>query len=92
MVCTIYLVRYAGDQKPHNVQHCSGKTPVPDSTAIIGLYLNSPENVLPLVVHDGAVHGRCVDSTRSGNFAYFRNYFFRLTYDCKPLKRNACLF
>lgn len=124
-VGTIHRILNAGDLKPHKVQHWCGKSPDPEFTAkqaaIIGLYMNPPENALvlcvdeksqiqaldrtqpllpmkpgaskrmtatykrhgttcllaALVVHDGAVHGRCVDSTKHENFLNFLKHLYR---------------
>ena len=124
-VGTIHRILNAGDLKPHKVRHWCGKSPDPEFTekqaAIIGLYMNPPENALvlcvdeksqiqavdrtqpllpmkpgtpkrltatykrhgttcllaALAVHDGAVHGRCVDSTRHENFLNFLKHLYR---------------
>ena len=124
-VGTIHRILNAGDLKPHKVRHWCGKSPDPEFTskqaAIIGLYMNPPENALvlcvdeksqiqaldrtqpllpmkpgapkrmtatykrhgttcllaALVVHEGAVHGRCVDSTKHENFLNFLKHLYR---------------
>ena len=55
-VGTIHRILNAGDLKPHKVQHWCGKSPDPEFTskqaAIIGLYMNPPENALVLCVDE----------------------------------------
>jgi hypothetical protein len=49
---TVHRILNAGDLKPHKVSHWCGKSPDPEfeakQAAIIGLYMNPPENALVL--------------------------------------------
>ena len=55
-VGTVHRILNAGDLKPHKVRHWCGKSPDPEfvakQAAIIGLYMNQPENALVLSVDE----------------------------------------
>ena len=55
-VGTIHRILGAGDLKPHKVKHWCGKSPDPEfeekQAAIVGLYMNPPENALVLSVDE----------------------------------------
>jgi transposase len=121
----VHQILNEGEVKPHRVKYWCGKSPYPEfeekQAAILGLYLNPPENALvlsvdeksqiqaldrtqpelplgpgkprrltntykrhgttsllaALVVHEGEVTGRCVDSHNNRSFLGFLKYLYR---------------